>query len=225
MLCLGEHQHISKPALILLQVQCKEGSPKNSNPINTFIHSFTNSLWKKARPVWTSKMWKVNFTMGTVFTLGQDTSIGTLRPGRDLGVSQDSETWGHFSKEPPPFLPAPPPQPLKLPKNVFHVCCTHFMMCSCCPSLNSQLTAPESREVKLNLSNWEPAVRTHISNARQENPPPATFLKLQVPFVILKRWKALSFPGECLGSGIRSQFYFQHCHWQAVWIWTSRLIS
>lgn len=186
MLCLGEHQHFSKLALILLQVQCKEGSPKNSNPVNTFIHSFANSFWKKAGPMWASQMWKVNFTTWTVFTLGQETSIGTVWPGCDLGVSRDSETWGYFSKEPLRFLLAPPPHPLKLPKNVFHVCSIH----SCCLSLNSRLIAPESREVKLNLSNWEPAVRKNISNEAGKSTP-STCLKLQVPFVILKRWKVL----------------------------------
>ena len=136
MLCLGEHQHFSKLALILLQAQCKEGSPKNSNPVNTFIHSFANSFWKKAGPVRASQMRKVNFTTWTVFTLGQETSIGTTWPGCDLGVSRDSETWGYFSKEPLPFLLAPPPHPLKLPKNVFHVCYIHFRMtCSCGPVL------------------------------------------------------------------------------------------
>lgn len=167
MLCLGEHQHFSKPAFILLQVPCKEGSPKNSNPVNTFIHSFANSLWKKAGPVWASQMWKVNFTMWTVFTPGQETSRGSLWPGRDLGVPRDSGTWGYFSKEPPPFLPAPPPHPLKLPKNVFHVCSIH----SCCLSLNSRLIAPESREVKLNLSKWEPAARKTIGNKAEKSTP------------------------------------------------------
>ena len=106
-------------------------------------------------------MWKVNFTTWTVFTLGQETSIGTIWPGCDLEVSRDSETWGYFSKEPLPFLLAPPPHPLKLPKNVFHVCCIHFTMtCSCGPVLEfsahcTRIKASQVESFKLGASSEE----------------------------------------------------------------------
>lgn len=164
--------------------------------------------------------------MWTVFTLGQETSRGTIWPGCDLGVSRDSETWGYFSKEPPPFLPPPPPHPLKLPRNVFHVCCIHFTTSSWYLSLNSRLIAPESREVKLNLSKWEHAVWVRTSVMGQENPPHLLFKKLHVSYIILKRWEALSFQRTHLRLQIRrSQFYFKHGHWCALWIWINHVIS
>lgn len=171
-------------------------------------------------------MWKVNFTTWTVFTLGQETSTGTIWPGCDLGVSRDSETWGYFGKEPPPFSPPPPLHPLKLPKNVFHVCCIHFTTCSWCLSLNSRLIAPELREVKLNLSKWEHAVNKNISD-RAGKSTPSTLFKVQVPFIILKRGRHCHFKGRAsLRLGIRrSQFYLQHCHGWALWIWINHLIS
>lgn len=159
-------------------------------------------------------MWKVNFTTWTVFTLGQETSIGTIWPGSDLVVSRDSETWGYFSKAPPPPLP-PPPRPLKLPKNVFHVRSLHFTTCSWCLSLNSRLIAPESREVKLNLSKWEPAVSKEHQHRDREIYPQLLFGDLKDPFIILKRGEALSFREKSLGCGIgRPRFYFQLCCWQ-----------
>lgn len=52
------------------------------------------------------------------------------------------------------------------------------------------------------------------------------FKKLHVSLIILKRWKALSFQRSHLRLWIRrSQFYFEHGHWWALWIWINHLIS
>lgn len=129
-----------KPALILLQVHSKEGSPKNSNPVNTFVRSLIRKLTlKESWPVCAGQMWKVNFTTWTVCTLGQETSLGTMWPESDLVGSWDLGTREYFFKEPPTF-PDPPPHPRKLPRMSFM-----------CAPFSEQRAAPRSLSLSARL--------------------------------------------------------------------------
>lgn len=154
-----------KPTLILLQVHSKEGSPKNSNPVNTFVRSLIRKLTlKESWPVCAGQMWKVNFTTWTVCTLGQETSLGTMWPESDLVGSWDLGTREYFFKEPPPSLTH-----LLLTHENFQEClsCVHHSVNSglrprACPWVLGSLPLPETRKVKFNLWGWEEAISEDV---------------------------------------------------------------
>lgn len=205
-----------KPALILLQVHSKEGSPKNSNPVNTFVRSLIRKLTlKESWPVCAGQMWKVNFTTRTVCTLGQETSLGTMWPESDLVGSWDLGTREYFFKEPPTFPDPPSSSPTKTSKNVFHVCTIQWTTgCAPEPVLECSAHYPclrQGRPSSISEAGRKQSVRTSaLGQGNTTSKPPRTIscsLEVEETVVSLEGRafnKESEDPPQCP----------QLCHWQ-----------
>lgn len=109
-----------------------------------------------------------------------------------------------FLQGDPTFSDLPPPHPLKLLKNVFHVCTVRFPKPRACPWLLGSLPLNPGKSSSVFKAGRRPSVRTSASG--QEKPTSAYFNKRKhwVPFITLKKWRRLQFRGRS----------FSQCIWR-----------
>jgi hypothetical protein len=92
--------------------------------------------------------------------------------------------------------------------------------------LNSRLIAPESREVKLNLSKWDPAVSKNITVWTGKITPIYFFKNSEIHLLFLRNGRHCSSEGRTLDTESGNpRFIFSSVADKFVWIWMHCLIS